>query len=468
MASERPPRDVAAEARDEDRDPAGNLRPGYAEAFAALDGTDLEALCRAVAEHLRRAGVSFGGESFVVDPIPRLIPGDEWDPLAAGLAQRGRALNHFLRDAYSERRIVSAGVIPADVIDDAEGFEPDLVGCLPSTGAPAAIIGFDLVRDPSGEFLVLEDNLRTPSGYSYLLAARRALSDLLPGGIPRPRPVEPLTFELIDRALRAAKPPNAGEDPCMVVLTDGEDNVAIYEHTLAASALGLPLVTLADLERDGGGLRVRLGDGASRRVDVVYRRTDEDRIRDEHGAMTDVADLIVPAWLRGEVGLVNAFGNGVADDKCAHGHAEDFIRFYLNEEPLVRSVPSRTLRTPEEVLETVPRLADLVVKPRHGHGGEGVVIGSEAAPEELERAAVELTNRPEQHVVQPIVAISRHPTVIDGRLQPRHVDLRPFAFCTGDDVELIPGGLTRVAFAAGALVVNSSQSGGGKDTWVVD
>jgi uncharacterized circularly permuted ATP-grasp superfamily protein len=468
MASERPPRDVAAEAGDEERGPDGTLRPGYAQAFAALDGTDLHELRRAVAEHLRRAEVSFGGESFVVDPIPRLIPAAEWEPLAAGLAQRSRALNHFLRDAYGERRIVSAGVIPTDVIDDAEGFEPDLVGRLPSTGAPAAIIGFDLVRDPEGEFLVLEDNLRTPSGYSYLLAARRALNELLPHGFPRPRPVEPLTFELIERALRAAAPPNAGEDPCMVVLTDGPHNVAIHEHALAASGLGLPLVTLADLQGDGDGLRVRLGDGAARRVDVVYRRTDEDRIRDGNGAMTDVAELLVPAWLRGEVGLVNAFGNGVADDKCAHGHAEDFIRFYLQEEPLVRSVPSRTLRTAEEVHEAVTHLSELVVKPRHGHGGKGVVIGSEAAPEELGRAAAELRSRPEQHIVQPIVAISRHPTVIDGRLEPRHVDLRPFAFCTGNEVELIPGGLTRVAFGAGELVVNSSQNGGGKDTWVVD
>ena len=164
MASERPPRDVAAEAHDEERDGTDSLRPGYAQAFAALDGIDLDELCRAVAEHLRRDEVSFGGESFVVDPIPRLIPGDEWDRLAAGLAQRGRALNHFLRDAYGERRIVSAGVIPADVIDDAEGFEPDLVGRLPSLGAPAAIIGFDLVRDPDGEFLVLEDNLAHPRG----------------------------------------------------------------------------------------------------------------------------------------------------------------------------------------------------------------------------------------------------------------------------------------------------------------
>jgi uncharacterized circularly permuted ATP-grasp superfamily protein len=403
--------------------------------------------------------------------VPRLLSGHEWDELAPGLAQRGRALNCFLRDAYGEQRVVSEGVIPRDVIDEAEGFEPDLMGCLPEVGQPAAVIGFDLVRDASGEFLVLEDNLRTPSGYSYLLAARRALLDLLPSELPRPRPVEPLIFELLGRVLLAAVPAGRGESPVMVVLTDGPDNVAHYEHALAAHHLGLPLVTPADLEPEpesaGGGILLREADGSRHRVDVVYRRTDEDRIRDERGAMTEVAELLVPAWLRGELGLVNHFGNGVADDKCAHTHVEDFIRFYLGEEPLVRSVPGRSLTDAEEIEDAVRRLPDLVVKPRHGHGGKGVIIGSDASTAELEQAAAELRSHPEQYIVQPIVALSRHPTVIEDRIEPRHVDLRPFVFCT-DTVDLLPGGLTRVAFGEGALVVNSSQNGGGKDTWVLD
>ena len=469
MGSEPGP-DVAAEACDEDRDADGALRPGYAEAFSALAGRDLGELCHSVADHLRRGEVSFGSEPFVVDPLPRLIPAAEWDPLAAGLAQRARALNCFLRDAYAERRIVTEGVIPADVIDDAEGFEPDLVGRLPATGSPAAIIGFDLVRAPSGEFLVLEDNLRTPSGYSYALAARRALLELLPEGLPRPRPIEPLTFELLAAALGAAAPAPAGRDRPVssAVLTDGPENVAYYEHALTARHLGVPLLTPAELEPDGHGLSARVADGSRRHVDVIYRRTDEDRIRDEHGELTEVAALLMPAWLSGELGLVNAFGNGVADDKCAHGHVEDFIRFYLHEEPLVGSVPSHSPRTAAEARAVIGRLAQLVVKPRHGHGGEGVVIGAEAGPAELSRVAAELELHPERYIVQPVVALSRHPTVIDGRFAPRHVDLRPFAFCSAEGVQLIPGGLTRVAFGAGELVVNSSQNGGGKDTWVFD
>ncbi len=468
MESDPPP--VTHRAIDEDRDSDGAYRPGYAAASAALARVDLGELGRAVTEHLRRNGVGFGSDPFVVDPMPRLIPGPAWDVLATGLAQRARALNDFLRDAYGQRRIVTEGVIPADVIDDAEGFEPELVGCLPeSAAAPAAVIGFDLVRDPEGEFMVLEDNLRTPSGYSYAVAARRALLHVLPAGLPTPRPIEPVLWDLLGAVLRAAARPERRVDPelLIVVLTDGPGNVAHYEHALAARTLGLPLLTPADLRRDDDGVNARLPDGTRRHVDVIYRRTDEDRIRDEQGRMTAVAELIVPAWLEGRVGLVNAFGNGLADDKCAHGYVEDFIRFYLGEEPLVRSVPTRTLRTGTEVHAAIGRLRELVVKPRHGHGGRGVVIGAEAQPAELERVAAELQRSPERFIVQPVVPISRHPTLIDGRFEPRHIDLRPFAFCA-EEAKLLPGGLTRVAFEADALVVNSSQNGGGKDTWVFD
>ncbi len=468
MESDR--RAVADRACDEDRDAEGAYRPGYAAASAALARVDLRELGRSVTEHLRRNGVGFGSDPFVVDPMPRLISGSAWDRLAAGLAQRARALNHFLRDAYAERRIVTEGVIPADVIDEAEGFEPDLVGRLPDSGAaPASVIGFDLVRDPEGEFMVLEDNLRTPSGYSYAVAARRALLEVLPAGLPTPRPIEPALWKLLGGVLRAAAHPERRDDPelMIVVLTDGPGNVAYYEHALAARQLGVALLTPADLARDRTGVNARLPDGTRRHVDVIYRRTDEDRVRDQHGRRTAVAALIVPAWLDGRVGLVNAFGNGLADDKCAHGYVEDFIRFYLGEEPLVRSVPTRTLRSPAEVRAAIGQLKDLVVKPRHGHGGKGVVIGAEAEPAELKRVAADLERSPERFIVQPVVPISRHPTLIDGHFEPRHVDLRPFAFCA-QDAELLPGGLTRVAFAAGALVVNSSQNGGGKDTWVFD
>lgn len=455
-----------AESYAEDRDPLGAARPGYAAALNTLANTDLAVLSDRVAARLARHGVAFGDGPFVVDPIPRLLSAAEWDGLADGLAQRSRALNRFLLDAYGPQRIVDAGVISAAAITDAEGFEPDLAGTLPAHCPPAAIIGFDVVRDASGDFLVLEDNLRTPSGYAYALAARDALMDTLPPGLPKPRAVDPITYELLAGVLRASAPPESPE-PSVIVLTDGPDNVAYYEHAQAATRLDAPLVTPADLVQDGNTLRVRLADGRTQTVGVVYRRTDEDRIRDERGELTEVARVLLDPWRSGSIGLVNAFGNGLADDKLIHGHVEDFIRFYLHEEPLVRSVPTYSLDTPAKRREAIGRLRELVVKPRHGHGGIGVVIGAHAESADLDRIALELERSPADFVVQPIVPLSRHPTVVDGRLEPRHVDLRAFAFCA-EEVELIPGGLTRVALDAGALVVNSSQRGGGKDTWVLD
>jgi carboxylate-amine ligase len=257
------------------------------------------------------------------------------------------------------------------------------------------------------------------------------------------------------------------EDPFMIVLTDGPENVAYFEHAQAAERLRIPLVIPADLIAEGDRLAVALPGGCARAVDVVYRRTDEDRVRDDAGALTEVARLLLPAWLGGHLGLVNAFGNGIADDKLIHGHVEDFIRFYLDEEPMVRSVPTAELRSARDVRKAIASLRELVIKPRHGHGGKGVVIGAHAEPTELEQLADELEAHPEQYISQPTVALSLHPSVIDGRLERRHVDLRVFAFCT-DEVGIVPGGLSRVALEEHALVVNSSQHGGGKDTWVID
>ena len=450
-------------AYDEDRDPAGVARPGYGETLAVLADSDLDGLRQAVAERLERDGVSFGPDPFVVDPVPRLIGAAEWEPLAAGLRQRARALNALLRDAYGERRIVSAGVVSAETLECATGYEPELLGRLPSHGAPAAVIGFDVVRSPDGAFLVLEDNLRTPSGFAYAVAARRALTDVLPPDLPASTPLEPDAWELLGGALRAASPPGRRADPTILILTDGSENVAFYEHEESARQLGAFVGTLEDLVDDGERVAVRLPDGSTRRVDVVYRRTNIDALRDGHGEPTDVARLLLMPWLEGRIGLVNGFGNGLADDKFVHGYVEDCVRFYLGEEPLVRSVPTRAV----EGRPGVGELRELVVKPRDGFGGDGVVIGAHAKTEDLERLGAAIEEDAERFIAQPIVALSRHPTVIDGRLEPRHVDLRAFAFC-GEDVALLPGGLTRVALDAGTLVVNSSQHGGGKDTRVLE
>lgn len=458
------PDPIASVSFAEDRTPDGAPRPGYGATLAALADADLVALCGSIAERLRERRVGFGGQSFTVDAVPRVLPGPEWDELAAGLQQRARALNAFLHDAYGEQRIVAAGIVDGELIAGAEGFEPDLAGRLPRDCFPAAVIGFDIVRDGDGSFLVLEDNLRTPSGIAYALAARDAIVHALPSGLPVPRAIDPVVFELLAGVMCAAGP--AGEPTRAIVLTDGPDNVAHYEHGLIARRLGLPLATPDDLVRDGDRLGVRTDTGTEP-VNVVYRRTDEDRVRDDNGALTGVGELLLEPWLSGRVGVVNAFGTGVADDKRVHAHAEEFIRFYLGEEPMVRSVPTLPLGTPAQRETALARLHELVVKPRHGHGGVGVVIGAHAEAADLERAAAELQANPEEFVVQPIIPLSRHPTVIDGRLEARHVDLRAFAFC-GETVGLMPGGLTRVALDAGALVVNSSQNGGGKDTWVLD
>jgi uncharacterized circularly permuted ATP-grasp superfamily protein len=451
---------------DEHRHASGLYRPGYAQLFAALEGADLAALSAQVARHLAEQRVSFGGQPFVIDPIPRLITAAEWDKLSAGLAQRARALNRFLFDAYGAQEVVDAGIVPTEALAAAEGFETDLVGRLPQNGAPAGIIGFDVVRHPGGHFLVLEDNARTPSGFEYAIAARSALTESLPPGWPVPRAIDPLTPELLAGVMRATAPPGT-EDPVMVVLTDGPANVAYSEHARAAARLSVPLVTLEQLVVRGDRLYLRRGEGSERRVDVVYRRSDEDRIRDDQGQLTEVAKLVLPAWLSGNLGLVNAFGNGLADDKLIHSHVDDFIRFYLEQEPIVPSVPTYRFDEAVDGQVSSARLREHVVKPRHGHGGTGVVVGPHAEPEALEQLKAEVRSQPDQFISQPTVFLSRHPTVIDGQLRLRHVDLRAFAF-TGEEVALMPGGLSRVALEEGNLVVNSSQNGGGKDTWVID
>ena len=450
---------------EEDRDADGVPRPVYAALLRALADADLGDLVATVRAHLDDRQVAFGGQPFVVDPVPRLIPGEQWEALTAGLRQRARALNAFLADAYGEQRIVSAGVLKAGMIEEAEGYEPQLAGH-PAAGAAAAIIGFDLVRAPDGRFLVLEDNLRTPSGIAYLLAARDAVRSALPAGAPEPRPIAPAILELLRDTLGAAVPDRAPTRPRIVLVSDGPGNVAFYEHRTLAQALDIALVTPDRLRRVGDRLRARLDDGSETDVDVVYRRTDVDRAFAHDGSPTAIGELLYEPWRARTLGLVNHFGNGVADDKLIHGHVEDFIGFYLGEQPLVRSVPTTSLADPVAARDALERLPEIVVKPRHGLGGEGVTIGALASPQELEAVRAVLRAHPERYICQPLVPLSRHPTVIDGRLQSRHVDLRPFCF-VGSEPRLAPGALSRVSFDEGEMVVNSSRNGGAKDTWVL-
>ena len=466
MAAPYRPTDAPDEALTAD----GRIRPHYQGLLDALDGIDLDALAGDVAEAAARAGMVFrtpqGDDAFRLDPVPRLIERAEWDRLTAGLAQRMRALNEFLADAYGDRRIVEAGRIPARVIEEAERFEPDACGVPVPGGIFVGVAGLDVVRTATGELQVLEDNLRTPSGCTYAEGARDVVDEVLPFD-PPPRLLEPPLEELLGETLRACAPDGAG-DPSIVLLSDGPENSAWWEHRRLAAALGIPIVTGADIEPRGGGLVAHVEpDGRTVPVDVVYRRTDEDRLRDERGRPTWVAELLLEPCRRGRVACVNAFGTGIADDKLVHSYVEEMIRFYLGEEPLVRSVPTYDPGEPSAREAILERVDELVVKPRDGYGGEGVVVCAHARGDDRRAAAELIRTEPERHVVQETVMFSTHPTVADGALAPRHVDLRPFAYANGDGVRVLPGGLTRVAFDPGTLVVNSSQNGGGKATWVL-
>jgi uncharacterized circularly permuted ATP-grasp superfamily protein len=444
--------------------PGGGVRPVARKALEAIGSHDLWALRALVHEETRAAGMQFvvdgRDEDFVVDPVPRVMAAEEWERLGHGLEQRLRALDAFVADVHGPQRMIAEGVMPARVLGGAEYYEPELAGLRPPGRRWIGLAGFDVVRDADGQLAVLEDNLRTPSGLAFAIATRTALAAKLSAMSElEPRGVEG-AIGLLGRALTAALPPAAPDpgDPLIVLLSDGRGNSAYWEHRWLARALGIPLVTAGELTPRGD--RVLLRD-TSRPVDVIYRRTDDDR------ADSPIGRLLLPAMRKGTLGVVNAFGTGVADDKLVQAYVEDMIRFYLGEEPRLRSVPTFDLARPRDLKDALARFDELVVKPRAGHGGRGVVICPHAKPEDVEAARREVISDPSAWVAQPMVCLSTHPTVVGGRLEPRHIDLRPFVAQTADGPEVLPAALTRVAFDAGALVVNTAQNGGGKDTWVM-
>jgi len=451
---------------DEGFDAEGTPRAHYTGLLEALAAADLSALRDAVAS--RMSGVVFGGNGnitpFRLDPVPRLIEAEEWDLLARGLAQRARALGAFLADAYGDRAMVAAGKIPERVIESAELFEPSMRGAPPpGTGCVA---GLDLVRGGDGVLRVLEDNMRTPSGIAYMAAGRGALDDRLPCSPPPGRADPDEAFAMLAAALRDSAP-DGGGDPSIALLSDGPANSAWWEHREIAARLGVPILSPTDLLVRGGRLHGRMEGGATRELQVVYRRTDEDRLRDDDGEPTWLAEVLMDPCRSGTLTVVNPLGAGLADDKLVHAYVEEMVRFYLGEEPLVPSVRTFDLGDEEVLEEVLPRLAELVVKPRAGHGGAGVVVCPHATREDRQEVERLVKAEPGAWIAQEMVMLSTHPTVCDGRLEPRHVDLRPFVIGTGDSAATVPGALTRVAFEAGALVVNSSRNGGGKDTWVL-
>ncbi len=444
----------------------GVPRPPYAELLDALARQDLVELRERVRSNIASIGLNFGpGQAIAVDPVPRVIASTEWVDLQPGLLQRARALNAFLADTYGGQRIFDADVVPRSLLESSSGYEPRMQGLLDPAVPAATVAGLDLIRDEEGNLLVLEDNLRMPSGATYAIAVREAVEPEI-GAKAEPLPLDGYVA-MLGAAIRAAAPDGGGE-PSAAILSDGPQSGAWYEHTRLGRELGIPVVQPRQLETERGRLYARSSPRQRTQVDVVYRRTDEDRLSTPEGGLTGLGQLLMPALESGRLRCVNAFGTGVADDKLAHAYVEKMISFYLGEKPLLSSVPSFDLSDEDDRKRAIERLDELVLKPRDGFGGQGVTIMPRATAPQRRRALGLVRRRPEHFVAQETIQLSSHPTICGGRLRPRRIDLRPFVVSDGTGAKAMAGGLTRYARGAGEMVVNSSRGGGCKDTWVVE
>jgi uncharacterized circularly permuted ATP-grasp superfamily protein len=457
----------------------GSTRDHYREFADWLGLQSAERMERKRAEAdltFRRVGITFavygdgaGTERLIpFDTIPRIIPAHEWTALQAGLAQRVKALNMFVHDIYHQQNIINAGIIPARQIYQNAQYRPEMQGISVPSDIYAHIAGVDIVRAGEGEFYVLEDNLRVPSGVSYMLEDRKMMMRLFPELFARHRiaPVEHYPDMLLEN-LRSVAP--AGViDPTVVVMTPGMYNSAYFEHAFMAQQMGVELVEGKDLFVNENAVYMRTIRGP-KRVDVIYRRLDDDFL--DPLAFRADSSLGVPGLLSvyraGRVTLANAIGTGVADDKSIYPYVPDMIRFYLSEEPLLNNVPTWQCRKPDELSYVLANLEQLVVKEVHGAGGYGMLIGPASSKGQIEDFRRKLIARPDGYIAQPTLALSACPTYVESGIAPRHIDLRPFVL-SGKTISMVPGGLTRVALQEGSLVVNSSQGGGTKDTWILE
>jgi uncharacterized circularly permuted ATP-grasp superfamily protein len=453
----------------------GQPRAPYLSLFATLQplsGADLRFRAAQLARVFTDRGVTFAyaGEErpFPLDLIPRIIEAAEWDLVTRAVQQRVTALERFLADVYGRGAVLDDGVVPRRLVTTSAHFAREACGIEPANGVRVHISGVDLVRDEAGEFRVLEDNLRIPSGVSYVIENRRAMTQTLPTlfADARVSPVDDYPARLL-AALRAAAPEGV-TDPSVVVLTPGVYNAAYFEHALLARLMGVELVEGRDLVCSGNRVRMRTTQG-EQPVHVVYRRVDDDFLDPLHFRPDSVIGCpgIVNAARAGTVTLANAIGNGVADDKLLYTYVPDLIRYYLSEEPLIPNVETYRLDDVDVLHHVLSNVDSLVLKPVDGAGGKGIVIGPQADESTLDSLRETVSADPRGWIAQRPVALSTSPTLIGNQVAPRHIDLRPFAVNSGDDIWLLPGGLTRVALPEGALVVNSSQGGGSKDTWVL-
>ncbi|NMO01298.1 circularly permuted type 2 ATP-grasp protein [Gordonia sp. TBRC 11910] len=465
----------ASAAYDEMFDASGGVRAPYRGVLRAMSETDssdiqnrVDALGRAFIDQGITFSLSGKERPFPLDVVPRVLSAAEWSKLETGIAQRVAALEMFLDDVYGDQQILRDGVVPKRLVVSCEHFHRQAANIRPPNGVRIHVAGIDLIRDEKGEFRVLEDNVRSPSGVSYVMTNRRTMARVFPDLFSsyRVRPVADYPSHLL-RALRKAAVVNES-DPTVVVLTPGVANSAYFEHSLLARQMGVELVEGRDLFCRDNVVYMRTTDG-EQRVDVIYRRIDDeflDPMQFRPDSMLGVAGL-VNAARAGNVVISSAVGNGVADDKLIYTYVPEIIEYYLGEKPSLANVDTLRCWLDAECEEVLDRIEELVVKPVDGSGGYGIVFGPEATADELATLTRKIRNNPRGWIAQPVVQLSTTPTKIGDALVPRHIDLRPFAVNDGDSVWVLPGGLTRVALPEGSLVVNSSQGGGSKDTWVL-
>ena len=466
---------------DEMIDEAGNIRPAYAAFRQWYDEQDPAWLKRQDAEaegFFRRTGITFNvygddaGEERLIpfDMIPRIITAAEWRQLSRGIEQRVRALNAFLHDLYHRQEIVRAGKLPQRLLAANEAFLPEMIGFTPPGGVYTHIVGIDLIRTGPGEFMVLEDNARTPSGVSYMLENRETMMAMFPELFTRVpvRPVQDYPRRLA-RSLAACAPACAADRPVVAVLTPGIYNSAYFEHAFLADQMGAELVEGSDLRVIDGRIAMRTTCGYQP-IDVLYRRVDDeflDPLTFNPSSMLGVAG-IMDVYRAGGITIANAPGTGISDDKAIYSFMPEIVEFYTGEKPILQNVPTWRCAEPDSLAYVLDNLADLVIKEVHGSGGYGMLIGPTASKAEIALFAKKLRAKPEGFIAQPTLSLSTVPIFAKAGLAPRHVDLRPFVLMSPEGIDITPGGLTRVALKKGSLVVNSSQGGGTKDSWVLE
>ena len=464
---------------DELFDSDGNARDvakSLAAKLRSLSSEELVSRQVAADHYLENVGITFnvyGHEQgtervWPFDVIPRILPGNQWSSIHAGLAQRIQALNLFISDVYNEKKIIKDGVVPAELIYSSKTYREQCEGLQPPHSAWCHVTGTDLVRDKDGQFYVLEDNLRCPSGVSYVLTNRelmkRTFASVFQG--MSVAPIDDYAENLLKTLLDCAPPDHSGQ-PTAVLLTPGVFNSAYFEHTFLAQAMGIDLVEGSDLIVVDGRVHMKTTRGL-RRVDVIYRRIDDDFLDPDCFRSDSVLGIrkLMEVYRAGRVNIANAPGTGIADDKAIYAYVPEIIRFYLSEDPILQNVPTFLCSDPTQRQHVLENLHSLVVKPTNESGGYGILMGPRSTESEREACRAAIHENPRDWIAQPMLNLSTVPTMIDGELQPRHVDLRPFVL-SGKNTYVMPGGLTRVALRAGSMIVNSSQGGGSKDTWVL-